>query len=110
MLVARPGPRAMTGRCTVNLWIWLAAVLTAGIAPPCLAVDYQPFDWVPLPPGTNVAMGFYEYGAHTFNGTIDGTANNNATLDSHIGIARYLYTVKYSSIPMCSISSCPSAP
>jgi hypothetical protein len=36
-------------------------------------------------------MGFYEYGAHTFNGTITGTVNNNANLDSHIGIARYLH-------------------
>src|SRR5262249_25890925 len=89
----------MTGRCKASLWIWLAAVLATGIASPCLAVDYQPFDWVPLPPGTYVAMGFYEYGARTFNGTIAGTANNNANLDSHIGIARYLHYSEISEHP-----------
>ena len=44
-------------------------------------------------------MGFYEYGAHTFNGTIAGTANNNANLDSHIGIARYLHYGEISEHP-----------
>jgi hypothetical protein len=44
-------------------------------------------------------MGFYEYGAHTFNGTIAGTANNNANLDSHIGIARYLHYSEISEHP-----------
>jgi Putative MetA-pathway of phenol degradation len=54
------------------------------------AIDYQPFDWVWLPPGTNVMMGYYEYGEHDeFNNTITGTAN--AHLDSDVGIARYLH-------------------
>src|ERR1700758_3446890 len=48
---------------------------------------------------SNVAMGYYEYGAHTFNGTITGTANNNANLDSHIGIARYLHYSEISEQP-----------
>src|SRR5258708_23531161 len=29
---------------------------------PCLALDYQPFDWVPAPPNTNIVMGYYAYG------------------------------------------------
>jgi len=89
----------MTTQCQASLWIWLAAGLTTGIASPCLAVDYQPFDWVPFAAGTNVAMGYYDYGVHAFNGTIAGTANNNASLDSHIGVARYLHYGEISEHP-----------
>lgn len=65
------------------------AIVAAG---PCCAIDYQPFDWVPLPPGTNVVMGYYEYGKHdAYNNTITGTATENTKLDSNIGIARYLH-------------------
>ena len=35
--------------------ISLAAVLATAIASPCLAIDYQPFDWVSMAPGTNAA-------------------------------------------------------
>ncbi|GGF49280.1 hypothetical protein GCM10011611_64630 [Aliidongia dinghuensis] len=36
-------------------------------------------------------MAYYDFGAHSFNGTIAGTAKNNANLDSHIGVGRYLH-------------------
>jgi hypothetical protein len=82
----------MAGRCKAGPGIWLAAVLAIGTASPCLAMDYQPFDWVPAPAGTNVAMLYYEYATHhEFNNTITGTVNNDTSLDSHIGIARYLH-------------------
>src|ERR1700722_13247212 len=59
---------------------------------PCLALDYQPFDWVPAPPNTNVVMGNYDYGGHDeFNNTITGAAKNNTNLESEIGVARYLH-------------------
>ena len=59
---------------------------------PCFALDYQPFDWVPAPPNTNVVMGYYDYGGHDeFNNTITGTAKNNTHLESEIGVARYLH-------------------
>ncbi len=59
---------------------------------PCLALDYQPFDWVPAPPNTNIVMGYYAYGGHDdFNNTITGTAKNNSNLESEIGVARYLH-------------------
>ena len=45
---------------------------------PCLALDYQPFDWVPAPPNTNIVMGYYQYGGHgEFNNTITGTAKSS---------------------------------
>ena len=58
----------------------------------CQAIDYQPGDWVPLPPDTGVLMSYYEFGTRNeYNNTITGTAKNDTHLDSNIGIARYLY-------------------
>ena len=61
-------------------------------APLSQAIDYQPFDWVPLPPGTNVAMAYYEFGSHdAYSSTITGTTKSNTHLHNNLGIARYLY-------------------
>ena len=65
-------------------------VMVAG-ATPCRAVDYQPFDWVPAPPGAGILMGYYQFATHSeLTNTITGPVKNSH-LDSHIGIARYLY-------------------
>jgi len=54
-------------------------------------VDYQPFDWVPAPPGAGILMGYYQFATHSeLTNTLTG-AVKNSHLDSHIGIARYLY-------------------
>jgi hypothetical protein len=64
-------------------------------------LDYQPFDWVPAPPNTNVVMGYYEYGRYDeFNNTIAGTAKNNTNLESRIGVARYLHYAKVVGHPL----------
>jgi len=66
-------------------------VVMIAVATPCRAVDYQPFDWVPLPRGTGILMGYYQFATHgELTNTIAG-AVKNSHLDSHIGIARYLY-------------------
>lgn len=63
---------------------------------PAKAIDYQPFDWVGLPSGTNVAMLYYQYGTRSaFNNAITGPAGSDTHLESHIGVARYL---RYQSI------------
>ncbi|WP_158628722.1 transporter [Dyella choica] len=83
-----------------SLRFWLAAVFATGVASPCLAIDYQPFDWIPAPPGTNVVLVYYDYGAHNeFNSPIAGTAKNNTHLDSYIGVARYLHYGEISGHP-----------
>ena len=65
-------------------------VMVAGAAP-CRAVDYQPFDWVPAPRGVGILMGYYQFATHgELTNTITG-AVKDSHLDSHIGIARYLY-------------------
>jgi hypothetical protein len=68
------------------------AFLTLAAIRPALAIDYQPFDWVPLPDGTNVGMGYYVYAEHNqFNNFLSGTAQGPTSLDANIGVARYLH-------------------
>ena len=67
----------------------LGAAIMAG---PSWAIDYQPFDWVPLPPGTKVLSLYYEYGGHdSYNNTITGTSDRDTNLDSQVGIVRYIH-------------------
>ncbi len=68
-----------------------AGVVVIIAATPCRAVDYQPFDWVPAPPGAGILMGYYQFATHReLTNRITG-AVKDSHLDSHIGIARYLY-------------------
>src|SRR5207245_11571369 len=74
-------------------------VIVAG-ATPCRAVDYQPFDWVPAPRGASILMGYYQFTTHSeLTNTITG-AVKNSHLDSHIGIARYLYYNEAFGLPL----------
>ena len=58
---------------------------------PCGALDFQPFDWVPAQPGANILMGYYEYAQHgAYNDTSTGTVTRATSLDSSLGVARYL--------------------
>ena len=80
--MSSPGLRGLAGAA--------GAALALAAAAPAAAIDYQPFDWVPLPAGTNVAMLYYDYGqSNEFNNQYTGTTK--ARLDSHIGVARYLH-------------------
>src|SRR5437868_8975674 len=72
----------------------LGAAIMAG---PISAIDYQPFDWVPLPRGTEVLSFYYEYGAHdSYNNTITGTFDHDTNLASNIGFVRYIHHSKES--------------
>ena len=75
--------RQLVGAC-------LAIVLFA--ARPGRAIDYQPFDFVPVTPGTLMLMQYYEFGTRNeLNNTITGTANRQTGFDSQTGIFRPLY-------------------
>src|SRR5437016_5062882 len=77
--------------CKVLRAICAGVVVIVAGATPCRAVDYQPFDWVPAPRGTGILMGYYQFATHSeLTNTITGPVKNSH-LDSHIGIARYLY-------------------
>jgi len=69
-----------------------AAALTLAASSPALAMDYQPFDWVPIPAGSDVFMGYYEHAEHNeFTNVLSGTAAGATSLDVNIGAARYLH-------------------
>src|SRR5438132_2955822 len=77
--------------CKVLRAICAGVVVIVAGAAPCRAVDYQPFDWVPAPRGVGILMGYYQFATHgELTNTITG-AVKDSHLDSHIGIARYLY-------------------
>jgi hypothetical protein len=68
-----------------------ALVIVLAGAMPCGAVDYQPFDWVPAPRGASILMGYYQFSTHgELTNTITGSVKDSH-LDSHLGIARYLF-------------------
>ena len=67
-------------------------LLTLATNSPAFAVDYQPFDWVPLPAGQDVLMGYYEFAEHNeFDNVLSETTKGATSLDTHIGVARYLH-------------------
>lgn len=62
------------------------------MASPAWAIDYQPFDWVPLPRGTKVLSLYDEYATrNSYNNTIAGTSGKDTSLDSNLGIVRYIH-------------------
>ena len=72
-------------------------------------MNYQPFDWVAAPRGTNVAVAYAQLGMNNaFNSTTAGKLPASI-LDSQIGVARYLHYEKLSAISIFSTSFSLSA-
>jgi len=70
----------------------VAGLVTSFSATACYAIDYQPFDWVPLPPGTDVLMGYEEFSAHNeYSNDLAGTFKSDTHLNQEIGVIRYLH-------------------
>jgi hypothetical protein len=80
-------------RVRVNTLGMVACVGLVGmVSLPCQAFDYQPFDYVPAKPGTDVLQGYYEYGKHNeYNNSRIGTVTYDTNLDSNTGILRYVH-------------------
>ena len=77
-----------------------AGLLATSLTAPCRAIDYQPFDWVPLPPRTSVAMLYYQFATRSeLDNTITGSISSDTRLDSHLGIVRYLYYQEALGVP-----------
>ena len=86
-----------TRRATAML---ASGLLAISLSAPCRAIDYQPFDWVPLPPRSSVAMLYYQFSTRSeFDNTIAGRISKGTRLDSHVGIARYLYYQEALGVP-----------
>lgn len=69
-----------------------AALVAAIVSCPGWAIDYLPLDWVPAPRGTQELALYYEYGEHnSYNNTITGAFSRDTSLDSQIGVVRYIH-------------------
>jgi len=80
--------------------MFASGLLATSLSVPCRAIDYQPFDWVPLPPRTSVAMLYYQFATRSeLDNTISGRISADTRLDSHLGIARYLYYQEALGVP-----------
>lgn len=77
----------------------VAALLMA--ASSAVALDIQPRDYRLLPAGTNLALAYYDF-AHRGSVKIDNgpTYKDNTTLDSHIGILRYVHYTELGGLPV----------
>ncbi len=78
----------------------LACLLLAmGTATRAGAQEIEPYDFVPLPAGTNLAIGYYVHGHNTeFNVARGGTIKGSG-LEVNIGVARYVHYVDVAGYP-----------
>ncbi len=71
------------------------ALLCAGIAmcspSDASAQEIQPYEFTPLPAGTNLAIGYYIYGHNTEFNVANGPTLRNTKLEVNIGVGRYVH-------------------
>jgi hypothetical protein len=80
-------------RTLISLTVLLVIALAAGT--PCRAQEYSAGDWISMPAGTNVLMGYYDFaGRSQFNNTTTGDVPHSH-LNSDIGIARFMHFDKF---------------
>ncbi len=66
-------------------------LLTTGAATRAGAQEIEPYDFVPLPAGTNLAVGYYVYGHNTDFNVARGPTIKGSGLEINVGIARYVH-------------------
>ena len=71
------------------LFVGLAASLANGAK----AQEIQPYDFTPLPAGTNLALGYYVYGHQTDFNVAGGSTIKGSGLEVNVGVARYVHFV-----------------
>lgn len=74
-------------------------LLTVGSATRAGAQEIQPYEFVPLPAGTNVALGYYAYGHNTEFNLARGNTIKDSGLEINIGVARYVHYVDIKGFP-----------
>ena len=73
--------------------------LALGVAPGAQAQEIEPFEFVPLPAGTNLAIGYYVYGHQTQYNVARGSTIKNSGLEVNVGVARYVHFVEIGGHP-----------
>ena len=67
----------------------LAAALS--FVRPAASQEIEPFEFVPLPAGTNLAIGYYVFGHGTEFNVANGPTFKNSKINVSVGIARYVH-------------------
>lgn len=87
--------RAAGARRVVRAWVGLCLTLLAAAAglraAPAAAQEIMPYEFTPLPAGTNLALGYYAYGHNTDYSIARGPTFRDSGLETHIGIARLVH-------------------
>ncbi len=74
-------------------------MLTVGAAKRAGAQEIEPYDFVPLPAGTNLAIGYYAYGHNTDFNVARGSTIKGSGVEINVGIARYVHYVEIAGHP-----------
>lgn len=73
--------------------------LVAGFGGSAKAQEIEPYEFVPLPAGTNLAIGYYVYGHDTDFHVSGGPTLKNSKLEVNIGLARYVHYFEVAGMP-----------
>lgn len=77
----------------------ICLLLTMGAATRAGAQEVEPYEFVPLPAGTNVALGYYAYGHNTEFNLARGSTIKDSGVETNIGIARYVHYTELAGFP-----------
>lgn len=75
----------------LGLKLGAALGVALGLAPGAQAQEIEPYEFVPLPAGTNLAIGYYVYGHQTDYNVARGSTVKGSGLEVNIGIARLVH-------------------
>lgn len=65
----------------------------------CCAQEILPYEFVPLPAGTNVALGYYAYGHDTAYRVDGGSPLKPSGVEVNVGVARYVHYLEIAGFP-----------
>ncbi len=83
----------------LGLKLGVGVALALGAAPGARAQEIEPYEFVPLPAGTNLAIGYYVYGHQTQFNVARGSTIKNSGLEVNVGVARYVHFVEIGGHP-----------
>ncbi len=69
----------------------ICLLLTMGSATRAGAQEIEPYEFVPLPAGTNLILGYYVYGHNTDFNIARGSTVKGSGLEINVGLARYVH-------------------
>lgn len=78
-------------------------LLTIGSATRTKAQEIEPFEFLPLPAGTNLAIGYYIYGHNTDFNVARGPTIKGSGVEINIGVARFVHFVDVAGHPAGSV-------